>query len=219
MINHQFQFIAAAKRHMKSIKSLTFFGSSIGDPGDPNFDDAQIVAREIAKMGIEIVDGGGPGVMSAATLGAKDVGGKTIAVDYNPKFATTFEGASQVVIADKVYKEANYIERTRKLLELGDAYIIFNGGTGTISEFGMAWGLARLYFGHHKPLILFGYFWHYIIGEFRRRMRMRPEDLKVFTIASKPADVIEAIHVFDAKLTKNRGSHIKCHDSECRLFL
>lgn len=204
---------------MRSIKALTFFGSSIGNSGDPNFDDAQMIAREIAKMGIEIVDGGGPGVMSAATIGAKDVGGKTIAVDYDPKFATTFEGASKVVVADKVYKETNYIERTRKLLELGDAYIIFNGGTGTISEFGMAWGLARLYFGHHKPLILFGYFWHYIIEEFRRRMRMRPEDLKVFTIASKPADVIKAIESIDAQLAKNRETHTSCHDNECRLFL
>jgi len=204
---------------MRSIKAITFLGSSIGDPGDPNFDEAQITAREIARMGIEIIDGGGPGVMSAATLGAKDVGGKTVAVDYDPKFATTFEGASKVTIADKVYKESNYIERTRKLLELGDAYLIFNGGTGTISEFGMAWGLARLYFGHHKPLILFGYFWHYIIEEFRRRMRMRPEDLQVFTIASKPKDVIDAINAYDIQLEKNRQTHIDCHDDECRLFL
>lgn len=204
---------------MKSIKALTFFGSSIGNSGDPNFDEAQIIAREVAKMGIEVVDGGGPGVMSAATLGAKDIGGKTVSVDYIPKFATTFEGTFRDNITDKVYKEANYIERTRKLLELGDAYIIFNGGTGTISEFGMAWGLARLYFGHHKPLILFGYFWHYIIEEFRRRMRMRPEDLKVFTIASKPADVIKAIDSIDIQLAKNRKTHIACHDDECRLFL
>ena len=36
--------------------------------------------------------------------------------------------------------------------------MVFNGGTGTISEFGMAWGLARLYFGNHKPMVLFGRF-------------------------------------------------------------
>lgn len=204
---------------MKSIKALTFFGSSIGDPGDPNFDEAQIIAREIAKLGIEVIDGGGPGVMSAATLGAKDVGGKTAAVDYDPKFATTFEGPAAHNVADKVYKESNYIERTRKLLELGDAYIVFNGGTGTISEFGMAWGLARLYFGHHKPLILYGYFWHYIVEEFRRRMKIRPQDLEVFTIASKPEDVTEAINVYDLALEKNRHEHRGCHDDECRLFL
>lgn len=204
---------------MKSIKAVTFFGSSIGDPGDPNFDAAQVIAREVARMDIEVIDGGGPGVMSAATLGAKDVHGKTAAVYYDPKFATTFEGPSTTNLVDKKYNESNYIERTRKLLELGDAYIIFNGGTGTISEFGMAWGLARLYFGHHKPLILYGYFWHYIIEEFRRRMKIRPEDLEVFTIASDPLEVTKKIKKYDLVLEENRHNHKNCHDNECRLFL
>lgn len=204
---------------MKSIKAVTFFGSSIGSAGDPNFDSAQMIAREVAKMGIEIVDGGGPGVMRAATLGAKEVHGKTVAVTYDPQFSTNFEGASAINIADKVIKESNYIERTRKLLELGDAYIIFNGGTGTISEFGMAWGLARLYFGHHKPLILYGDFWHYIIGEFKKRMRIRPEELKVLTIATNAQEVTKAINAYDLILEKTRNDHNHCHDSECRLFL
>lgn len=204
---------------MRSIKAITFFGSSIGELGDPNFDAAQIIAREVAEKSIEVIDGGGPGVMSAATLGAKEVGGKTAAVYYDPKFATTFEGAAKKNLVDIQYKESNYVERTRKLLELGDAYIIFNGGTGTISEFGMAWGLARLYFGHHKPLILYGYFWHYIVEEFRRRMKIRPEELEVFTIASNPTDVIQTIDKYDVLLEKNRHNHKDCHDNECRLFL
>ncbi len=204
---------------MKSIKKVTFFGSSKGTAGDPNYDSAQVAAREIAKLGITVIDGGGPGVMQAATLGAKEVKGKTEVVYYEPKEATDFNGESVRNLADKQYKEENYIERTRKLLELGDAYIIFNGGTGTISEFGMAWGLARLYFGHHKPLILYGYFWHYIIQEFKRRMRIRDEEIEVLTIVTSPQEAIKAIHKYDEILEKNRHNHKNCHDSECRLFL
>ena len=56
------------------------------------------------------------------------------------------EGKSEVAtnFADKSYEEANYIMRTKKLLELADTYIIFNDGTGTVSEFAIAWRLARL---------------------------------------------------------------------------
>ncbi|HEX8964844.1 MAG TPA: LOG family protein [Patescibacteria group bacterium] len=204
---------------MRSIRKITFFGSSKGEAGDPNYDSAQVTAREIARLGITIIDGGGPGVMQAATLGAKEVNGKTEVVYYKPKQATDFDGESVRNLADKQYKEENYIERTRKLLELGDAYMIFNGGTGTISEFGMAWGLARLYFGHHKPLILYGYFWHYIIGEFKRRMRIRDEELEVLTIVTNTQEAIKAIHKYDELLEKNRHDHRNCHDSECRLFL
>jgi hypothetical protein len=32
---------------------------------------------------------------------------------------------------------------------------------GTIIEFGTAWVLAKLYYGHHKPFILFGEFGRY----------------------------------------------------------
>jgi len=88
---------------------------------------------------------------------------------------------------------ANYVERTVRLLEEGDIYIFFNGGTGTVSEFGMAWGLARLYFGHHKPLILFGEFWHEILEAFGRNMLIRPEEIRVYRIVTTPEEVLEEI--------------------------
>lgn len=204
---------------MRIIKSITFFGSSIGDPGDPNFDAAKNTAKAIAKLGIRVVDGGGPGIMRAATQGAKDVNGKTTAVYYEPEFATNFEGQFGTNIADVEYKEENYIERTKRLLELGDAYIIYNGGTGTISEFGMAWGLARLYFGHHKPLMLYGNFWNDIIAKFKEHMKLRMQDLQVLTIVDSPDKVVDAITKYDLTLSKNRHDHRKCNDSECRLLL
>src|SRR3989338_8909878 len=101
----------------------------------------------------------------------------------------------------------NYLERTLKLLEVGQVHIIFNGGTGTISEFGMAWGLARLYFGHHKPLILYGDFWHEIIFAFTRGMYIRPEERQVFKIVSKPEDAIGAIDEFEKKLGSQEHDH------------
>ncbi len=76
---------------------------------------------------------------------------------------------------------------------MGDIYLVFNGGTGTVSEFGMAWGLAKLYFGHHKPLILFGTFWHEIMETFGRNMLIRPEELKVYRIVTTPEDVLREI--------------------------
>ena len=78
-------------------------------------------------------------------------------------------------------------------MELGDAYVLFNGGTGTISEFGMAWGLARLYFGHHKPLILFGSFWHEVLEVIAKNMLIRPEEIRVYRIVTTPQEVLEEI--------------------------
>jgi hypothetical protein len=67
----------------------------------------------------------------------------------------------------------------------------------------MAWGLARLYFGHHKPLILYGDFWQEIIDAFKKNMLLRPEELKVFKIVNSPKQVLEAIEQFKQELARN----------------
>ena len=99
------------------------------------------------------------------------------------------------------------MERTLKLLALGQIFVIFNGGTGTISEFGMAWGLARLHFGHHKPLILYGDFWQEIIFAFTRGMYIRAEERQVYKIVSKPRQVVEAIDEFRQLVAEREHNH------------
>lgn len=189
------------------IQSVTFFGW-LGTPEDhPEFIAARSAAKMIAQSGRRIVNGGGPGIMLAATLGAKDAGGKTSVVYYKPKFATNFEGKVSENFADSQYEEENYVDRTKRLLELGDLYIICNGGSGTISEFAMAWGLARLYFGHHKPLILFGEFWHDIMKTFKREMHVRAEEYEVFKIITKVEDILPAVEEFERIIEKNRKEH------------
>ncbi len=174
-------------------KKVTVFGFSEAKPEDQDYQDAYQTAKLLAQEGFVIVDGGGPGIMRAASEGAKAGGGKAIGVTFDPKGMTNFEGRDPNNPADEVIVAGNYVERTLKLLEMGDAYIIFNGGTGTISEFGMAWGLARLYFGHHKPLILFGSWWHQIMEVFAQNMHLRPEELQVYRIVTTPAEAVEEV--------------------------
>jgi len=84
-------------------------------------------------------------------------------------------------------------------LELGNAYVIFNGGTGTLSEFSMDWGLAYLYFGHHKPFILYGDFWFPIMESLVKNMLIgsRPGALRVYRIATTPEMVLKYLQEFD----------------------
>jgi len=181
----------------KRIRKLAFLGFADAPPEDPLFKETFAVAKHVAGRGFTVVDGGGPGVMRAASLGAKAGGGKTIGVTFYPKDIALFEGRDMENPLDEEIVTKNYLERTLKLLEYGDAYVFFKGGTGTISEFGMAWGLAKLYYGHHKPLILYGQFWENIIAAFIANMRIRPEDLKVYRIAKTPEEVIEHIELFE----------------------
>lgn len=181
------------------ISKVAIFGFAEAKEHERVFRQAYAVSKLLAQNGYTIVNGGGPGVMKAATLGAKAANGKVIGVTFYPEDAPYFEGRDKDNPVDEEVKTTNYLERTLKLLDLADTYVIFKGGTGTISEFGMAWGLARLYFGHHKPFILYGGFWYPIMEKIAKNMFIRGEELKVYTIVETPAQVLEAIKKFGEK--------------------
>lgn len=194
----------------KTIKNIAIFGYANLAEKDELFKEVFDVSKRLAEASYTIVDGGGPGVMLAASLGAKEGGGKVIGVTLYPKDMKNFEGKNPKNLLDKEIKTDTYVERTLTLMKQGQVYVIFKGGTGTISEFGMAWGLARLYFGHHKPLILYGKFWKKIMKAFQENMFLRPEESMVYKIVDDPEEVLQAIYDFECEIQSGEhDGHLK----------
>lgn len=188
----------------KLISTVTCLGFADAEKSDPLYKEAFEVGKALAKAGYIVANGGGPGVMRATSEGAKSENGKVIGVTFYPKDVANFEGRDKNNPIDEEITTDNYLARTLKLLEVGQAYVIFRGGTGTISEFGMAWGLARLYFGHHKPLILYGKFWENIMAAYISNMRMRPEEFQVYRVVDTPAEVVKSLELFELMLEHDR---------------
>lgn len=191
------------------IKNIAFFGDADTPKGDPSYQDAYEIAKLLAKEGYTIVNGGGPGIMDASTEGAEAVGGETLSVTFYPKDAPGFEGRYVGNVTDVEIKTGNYIERMFKLLEHGDMFIIFKGGSGTMSEFGTAWVLAKIYYGHHKPFILYGDFWADIIDCVRKNMNIDQEELSVFEIVTRRDDVLPTIRSFEKKMKRMMKKRMK----------
>jgi uncharacterized protein (TIGR00725 family) len=193
------------KKDKRRIKNVTILGYSEAKKGDGLYEDAFEMGKLLAENGYTVINGGGPGVMQASSEGAKEGGGQVVGVTFYPKDAAHFEGRDEKNPLDKEIVAKNYLERTLKLLELGDVYMCFNGGTGTISEFGMAWGISRIYFGKHKPLILFGDFWHEVIETFGKNMLLRPDELAVYRIVTFPQEALVVLEMFEEELARRRG--------------
>ena len=182
------------------IKSIAFFGDADISEANETYKEAFDTATLLAGQGYVIVDGGGPGIMQAATSGAQSVGGKTITVTFDPVNAPGYEGRYIKNVPDQEVVTTNYIERMFKLMEYGDIFILFKGGSGTISEFGTAWVLAKLYYGHHKPFLLFGSYWAEIIDVFRKNMNIDAKELSVFEIVNNKEEALIAIKKFEEKI-------------------
>jgi hypothetical protein len=191
------------------IKNIAFFGDAAVPENGHVYKSAYKISKILAAEGYTIVNGGGPGVMDAATKGAEDAGGETLTVTFYPENATGFEGRYLGNIPDKEIVTTNYIDRMFKLLEHGDSFIIFKGGSGTISEFGAAWVLAKLYHGHHKPFILFGDFWNDIIDAMKKNMNLDYKEMDVFEIIEKEEDVLPTVQKFEHKLQKIDHTHCR----------
>jgi uncharacterized protein (TIGR00725 family) len=191
------------------IKNIAFFGGAAVRKDDPVYKAAYEIAKILASENYTIVNGGGPGVMDAATHGAEAVGGETLTVTFYPENAPGFEGRYVGNIPDREIVTTNYIDRMFKLLEHGDMFIIFKGGSGTISEFGAAWVLAKLYHGHHKPFILYGKFWHEIINVLKEKLILDKNELSVFEIVEKKEDILPTIRKIEHELSKLEHSHCK----------
>lgn len=193
----------------KNIEQVAIFGSSRVSQDTPLAKEVFEVAKKLAQAGYIVADGGGPGVMRAATRGAKQGEGKVIGVVLQADKNMHYEGRDPKNLFDIEIKAKNYVERTISLLREGQVYVIFNGGTGTISEFGMAWGLAKLYFGHHKPLILYGKFWENIMNTFKENMLITKEEQEVYKIVDSAQGVLEAILRFEDELSRGEHRHIQ----------
>jgi ribulose-phosphate 3-epimerase len=178
----------------KPIKKIAFLGGAAWVEGDEAYDLAYETAKLLAKKDYEIVNGGGPGVMRAATLGAQDSRGKVLAVTYYPTHKhKNYEGRDPENTFDEEVITMDYFDRTKVMLQNSDVHIVFKGGTGTISEFGMTWASSRIHEGHHKPIILMGKYWNHIIEEFKTHMLMRSGEVELVKIVETPKEAVDYI--------------------------
>jgi uncharacterized protein (TIGR00725 family) len=178
----------------KVIKKIAFLGGASLVKGDTEFDDAYKVAKLLAENGYEILNGGGPGVMRASTMGAHDGNGRVLAITYHPnKIKKNYEGVDPENHFDEEVMTLDYFDRTKVMLQNSDVHIIFNGSTGTLSEFGMTWASSRIHEGNNKPIILYGTVWDGLLSTIRKYMHLRPGEEELVKICYKPEEVLEYI--------------------------
>lgn len=135
-------------------KTITVFGSSRPRPGEPEYILAYDLGRELAHAGMTVCNGGYGGIMEASARGAKLSGGKTIGVISN-----AFPGKQANQWIDTVQSERTLIDRMMKLIDLGDAFVILKGGTGTLLELSAVWEFMNKGLMPERPILTVGNFW------------------------------------------------------------
>ena len=140
-------------------KVVTIFGTGKAMPGDEVFALAYKVGALLAKARFVIANGGYGGTMFAAAKGATEAGGNVIGVTCS---AFKSGRANEFITREMVTRSLD--ERLKTLVELGRAYVVLPGGTGTLLELAKVWELKNKGFlDANRPIILIGGFWKLLV--------------------------------------------------------
>jgi uncharacterized protein (TIGR00730 family) len=142
-------------------KIVTVFGSSRPHAGDADYLEALELGRVLGGRGFTVCSGGYGGVMEAVSRGAKEAGGRTLAIT-----AKVFRARINAWI-DEERSMDSWEERLFELIRQGDGYVACKGGTGTLVELAAVWEMLNKGFLKGKPFVVLGDFWVPILERVR----------------------------------------------------
>ena len=175
---------------------VSIFGSSRIRRGDPIYEEVKKLTYELAKMGIDIVTGGGPGLMEAANAGAMEGQVDSHARSFGLAIHLPTEESANPFV-NKVFRHRTFFSRLHHFVRLSSAFIVFPGGIGTALELFMVWQLLQVKHMREHPLILVGTMWNGLLEWTRGTMVERglasPPDLEIVRIVATSEEAIPLI--------------------------
>jgi len=176
-------------------KTVTIFGSARFAEGDKWYEEARKFGEMLAKEGLAVVTGGGPGIMEAGNRGAVEGDGESIGL--NIKLPV------EQRINPFVRKSTSFhyfFVRKLMLAYAARAYVFFPGGLGTLDEaFEILTLIQTKKISDKIPVVLVGKeFWspiHDWLKEeiFGKMHAIDEEDLNLYTIVDTAEEAFEIV--------------------------
>jgi len=174
------EFIYALYKLQSTGTCVTIFGSARVKPDQKYYQMAEKMGELIAKAGLTVMTGGGPGIMEAGNKGGKLAGGKSVGCN----IILPHEQHHNQYLDTMV--EFNYFfVRKVMLMKYSCAYVIFPGGYGTLDELFETLTLVQNAKKRKVPIILIVTdYWKPLMRFLDKRV------LKHHTIDAKDLDLI-----------------------------
>src|SRR5690554_927017 len=134
---------------------VSVFGSARIRPDSPYYALSEGVGARLAKAGLTVIAGGGPGIMEAANKGAFEAGGHSVGLNIKlPREASNNHYQTHSLQFDYFYsRKATFVMHSA-------AYIALPGGFGTLDELFEVTTLVQTGKIPHAPIVLIGtQFW------------------------------------------------------------
>ena len=173
--------------------AVSLFGGARVPRGHPYYEDARRVAAALAKAGFSIITGGGPGLMEAANLGAREAGGRSIGLNIK----LPFEQKTNEHVETGIQFDYFFVRKVM-FVKYACGFVGLPGGFGTLDEIFEAITLKQTGKMPDCPVVLFGRsFWEglleWLSQEPARHGMISQDDLSLFRVTDSPDELAEWI--------------------------
>ena len=177
--------------------AIAIFGSARTEETDPFYQSAQTCAEMIAKKGIAVVTGGGPGIMEAANRGAASAGGTSVGLAIELPHEERLNDWVNLGMTFRYF----FVRKTM-FVKYTEGAVFFPGGFGTLDELFELITLVQTHKVPTTPLVLFGTehwsaLFDWVEGTLKERGMIDALDSKLITMTD---DVEEAVRTATSAL-------------------
>ena len=176
---------------------VCIFGSARLKPEHPTYQEVYRLSRLLAELNIDIVTGGGPGLMEAANKGLMDAENHV-----GRSYGLTIELPRSQELANKHLdiksEHRRFSSRLDEFMRLSHAVIVAPGGIGTLLELVYVWQLIQVGMLEPRPVILLGCgFWDGLMEWMHEQMLgggfIAARDLDWVQCVDEPEDALPLI--------------------------
>lgn len=173
--------------------AVTVFGSARFKEGHPHYELGRRIGAALAREGFAVITGGGPGIMEAASRGAKETGGETVGCN----IVLPHEQQPNPYL-DRVVTFYYFFVRKVMLVKYSYAFVILPGGMGTLDELTEAITLIQTGKLYDFPVILMGRdYWEGMMTWIRdvlmKNGAISERDLDFVHVTDDPAEAMRII--------------------------
>ncbi len=173
--------------------AVTIFGSARVARTDPEYAAAQELAGMLAKRGITVITGGGPGIMEAANKGAFEAGGVSVGLGIELPHE---QGINEYCNVELNFRY--FFVRKTMFVKYAQAFVIFPGGFGTLDELFESLTLVQTGKIDHFPVILHGTdYWQPMLDRLAHprvdERMIAAADLKLFRLTDDLDEIVALI--------------------------
>lgn len=177
---------------------VSIFGSSRIRKNDPTYKQIHELAKMLGERGIDVITGGGPGIMEAANIGHNLGSRITQARSFGLNiFLPHEQKLNKGVQVEKTFKR--FSQRLDNFMLLSNAVVVAHGGVGTLLELFYTWQVLQVEHINRIPIILLGKQWSGLLEWLRDEPLARGYlDKRDFQLLFHAEDLDEVMKIVNA---------------------